>query len=654
MTTWTQPAARNILARSTAVVPVTGGLSLPDRYAPTLWTQGSSGLDSTDFTTTVTGSTSDKPGFYYWSDDHLSEYEWPLTVNGSFYELALNESYAGTPVAPAGGFGSGAEDYYGDAWLCSTADTLVSTDPAPLLGISFVIGTSALGATTGASNSVVLPPDYSFTGCAVPSGISDAPYMMRSDGRVMTIYAGQTTNVEPAFTGPAWGLEAVGSTLYTLLPATSQVGSLALSESLAGTQSLLTAPIAFPSCFAVSSSGVIGVGGQQNNDLAYGFSGFSYAGGTVSLLAGINTANNTVQTLSATNRNYSVKQTLTGSGAPVAVAWTPNLEQLMTVDTTNNVVSVYGLTTGTLALSQSVSLTGGTAIAITPNSSEALVCQPSQNTITVLDNSSNTWSVGQSLAITDPLGIVLTSNTAGAAITGTGVSWLTYTSTAWSIASTSSLSYTPSAIVTDGLGGIYVIGNSGSTGYLSVFFGGVAVGGASWTGSANAILWWQGQIAIADNTSGTLRIFGLIGGQYQQVSTAAMPGTLLAIGMAVESIFLSNQTETYQCQYEQPYTLDRTVIGMVSVYSAGAWTTTMLAVGEKPTAMTFDSSNNLWVAILENTVYEITSSGIASTVVVNQNGKQPQNVPIGISDLLWSGGHLYASTCLAGGLVEVQ
>ncbi|MHB8391754.1 MAG: hypothetical protein ACYDBH_19615 [Acidobacteriaceae bacterium] len=585
MTTYTKPVAVNALARSVAVVTVSGSPALPDCYAPSLYTVGSNGLVETTFS--------------------------GLT----------------------GGFGSSAADGNGGAWLCGYSGNLIDVTSALVTGSSYA-----------------LPANTTFTGCTVISG---SPYIMASGGQAMTVSGGAIVDVTPAFTGPAWGLQEYNGTLYTLLPAAAEIGELALSSATSGTQSTLAIPMTTPSCFAVSVSGVIGVGGWSPVTLAYGFSAFSYAAGTVNLLAGINQANNTVQTLISTKRNFTVNQTLTGSGAPSGVAWTPTNEQLFVSDATNNVVTVYNLTGQTLASSHTFTVSGATSIAIIPNATQALICQPSKNLVTVLNNANNVWTSGSTVAITNPIAVLALSDTSAVVADGSGVSVLTNNSGTWSVTATAALAYTPTALAMDDVGGVYVVGVSGSTATLSVFFSQTLVGGLSWTGGAVSVLWRQGQIVVGDDTNSVARVIGLASGSYQQFGSLATPATLLTIGAANESLFLSDQTQSYQCQFGAPYQLVRTESGSAAIYTS-SWSQTVLGIGDRPTAAVFDASGNLWVATDNNTVYEINGGGIVSTVIVEQNDVQNQSVPVGISSLLWNSGHLYGSTCLKGGLVEVQ
>ncbi|MHB1952942.1 MAG: phage head spike fiber domain-containing protein [Sulfobacillus sp.] len=538
--------------------------------------------------------------------------------------------------APTGGFSSSAVDGIGGAWLCSYADTLTEVN-----------------AGLGTMNAYTLAADTTYTGCTVVSG---SPYVIASGGQVLTVSGSPGSalvDVTPAFTGPAWGLQEYNGTLYTLLAAAAEIGELALSSATSGTQSTLAIPMTTPSCFAVSVSGVIGVGGWSPVTLAYGFSAFSYAAGTVNLLAGINQASNTVQTLVSAKRSFTVNQTLTGSGAPSGVAWTPTNEQLFVSDATNNVVTVYNLSGQTLASSQTLTVSGATSIAIIPNAAQALICQPSKNLVTVLNNANNVWTSGSTVAITNPIAVLALSDTSAVVADGAGLSWLTNNSGTWSVTATAALAYTPTALAMDDVGGVYVVGVSGSVATMTAFFSETDVGSLSWTGGAVSVLWRQGQIVVGDNTNSLARVIGLASGSYQQFGSLATPATLLTIGAANESLFLSDQTQSYQCQFGAPYQLVRTESGSAAIYTS-SWSQTVLGIGDRPTAAVFDASGNLWVATDNNTVYEINGGGIVSTVVVSQNDGQNQSVPVGLSSLLWNSGHLYGSTCLKGGLVEVQ
>jgi hypothetical protein len=387
-----------------------------------------------------------------------------------------------------------------------------------------------------------------------------------------------------------------------------------------------------------------------------GFTEFVMSPIAMGMLVGINTTTNMLMMLMEKNDSWMVQQTITVT-APDYAEWTPNGEQLFINSTSNNEVQIYNMNANAFTLSQTLALTDAGSCSVTPNSLTALVCQPTQNQITIYDNSSNTWASGSVLAITSPTCVLALSDSSAVVTVASGYTYLNYSNGAWSVGASGSLSYTPNTIVQDNMGGLYAIGNSSTTGYLTAIFNGVVVGGASWSGSADSVLWSQGQILVADSAMQMVRVFALVNGQFTQMNTAMPPmgGGALTIGHStLDDIFVANPTATNQYAFAQPYTLDNAQSSTASLYISGGWNNTVLPCGEGvPTACTFDDAGYLWVATLSNNLYKINSGGIVSTQAIPQNGVQPNVVPIGISALMWDNSHLYATSCLEGGLIEV-
>ncbi len=511
-----------------------------------------------------------------------------------------------------------------------------------------------------------LPSNPGIEGCAFVSG---APYVLTSSGIVYQFSGTAFTAVIGNFTTPCANLQGYEDTLYTILSGTSPaIGELTLSTATSGTVTQISSPIAVPVNLSISASGAIGIVGWDYSTLTSGYSAFATNPSLDSVIVALSKANNTISLYSSTSRNWSTSQVITASGSPAFVNWTTDGvygEQVFVTDTTHGYVSIFDYTAGTLTLNQSFSLSGAASVSSTPNALMALVTQPSQNLVEAYQNSANGWATFQSISgIPDPLLVECVTDTFAAIAYGNGVAWLTYNSGTWSVTSSGVLNFVPTAITSDISGNVYVVGTSGTSGYLSVYESSSSfLGSQTWIGGAVDVLWQQGQVYIADNTSSLVRGFGLYGmpgiaGNYSEIASFSTDSGILALGEGYESIFVSNASSTQQCESGPPFQLVPTIVGKTSQYVSGTWTTTNLGIGERPQTAAFDASGNLWTTTQENTLYEISPAGaITSSTVIPPYGSgasaQKSGVPLGISSLIWFNTHLYGSSSLNGSMVEL-
>ena len=557
-----------------------------------------------------------------------------------FYQSQIWASGASglTPHAVSGvvtgGFADGVSDGNGGMWVVGNA--------------GFIADVTASGAV---ASGFVTPVNTAFTGVALSSG--GVAYAMSSNG---IIYAASgssgATALSPSFNTLSRGLIASGSTLYTILPTQQSIGTYDLATGASGA---VSGTVTNPSCFAISASGVLGVCGWADSTLMNGFTQFSMSPMTMGMLVGLNTPNNQLMMLMDKNRTWMVSQTI-DINEPDYLAWTPNAEQLFVNSSASGVVQLYNMDVDVFNLAQTFTLSDAGAVTVTPNSLTAFVCQTPLNQITLFNASNNIWASGATIAINGPTDAFALSNTQVFATVASGFAYINEANQVWSVGASGALSYTPTSITQDEFGILYVAGSSSTTGYLTAIASGVVLGGSSWAGSADDLLWIQGQLCVTDSTNSLVRIFGLINGQFTQMNTAPAPmGSPVPIVVtdSGESIFVGGSTMSYQYQFAQPFTLQATQTSTASLYVSGGWNNTALGIGERPSACTFDDSGNLWVVTQENNLYEVNTGGIVSSQIVPQYCQQPQITPIGLSSLMWNNGHLYATSCLEGGIVEV-
>ena len=489
--------------------------------------------------------------------------------------------------------------------------------------------------------------------------VGSVPYFLSTDGTLFTT-SGSTV---AQLTGGTFSQEAIqlatdGTKLYTLLPGVSELGVFTLSNSTSGTASTVSTPMTTPSCLAASTSGVA-VGGWSAASIAQASTSLAaspVAPTTTSV--SINVATNAVVMVSGNDPVWTVTQTVTGTGAPSSLCWTPAGTQVLVGDTTNGKLQVYNLTGSTLSAGSLLSVAGITSVAVTPDGTQAVATQPGGNALQVLTDTLGTWSLGASVTDTNtPQTILALSNAEMVyGVTG-GISFLDYATAAWSTTvHISGFGFTPTYLATDGLGNIFAVGTSGGNGYLAVAskISGL-VTSTSWTGSADAILWNQGQIFVVDSTSSLVRSFSYTSNTLTAQHTAATPAGCKGIAVAGESVWLSGSSQLSQFLFTAPFEITAQTYGSVSAYVSGAWHTATLPVAKKPSAVTWDGSGNIWAVTETNDLYEITASGsITSTATVPVPTGQVAGTPLGLSSLLWNGGHLYASTSLLGALVEIS
>ena len=600
MTTYTFPVSGNVLARSTAITP---DFLLPDFYLPQIWASGASGLIG-------------------------------YAVSGIVSE----------------GFADGVSDGNGGMWVVGNA--------------GFIADVTASGVV---SSGFVTPMNTAFTGVALSSG--GVAYAISSNGTIFSAIGNGSfavplptdlptdltpvaTALSPSFNTLSRGLLASGSTLYTILPTQQSIGTYDLATAASGA---VSGTVANPSCFAISASGVLGVCGWADSTLMNGFTQFSMSPMTMGMLVGLNTPNNQLMMLMDKNRTWMVSQTI-DINEPDYLAWTPNAEQLFVNSSASGVVQLYNMDVDVFNLAQTFTLSDAGAVVVTPNSLTAFICQTPLNQITLFNASNNIWASGATIAINSPTDVFALSNTQVFATVASGFAYINEANQVWSVGASGALSYTPTTITQDEFGILYVAGSSSTTGYLTAIASGVVLGGSSWTGSADDLLWEQGQLCVTDSTNSLVRIFGLINGQFTQMNTAPAPTgspVPIVITDSGESIFVGGSTMSYQYQFAQPFTLQATQTSTASLYVSGGWNNTALGISERPSACVFDNSGNLWVATQENNLYEVNTGGIVSSQMVPQYGQQPQITPIGLSSLMWNNGHLYATSCLEGGIVEI-
>jgi hypothetical protein len=598
---------------------------------------------------------------------------WSYPGTGSI----LNEQSlpaSGTPY----GFCGVATDASGNAYICRHTGSLIEL-------------------TSGGSASVYsLPSGVPYVGVAYLQAEA-LPYVINASGAISVLSGAAFVPVspDPAFPDSVYALAGSGSVLATLLPSLSGVGLFTLSSSGAGTSGFFGASgISNLTCLAVGSGEVtIAVGGWNQASFGSGFAAGGLAADPQNSALLLGATSGTISLLSIVSGVVSLSQSISGVAAPNFVSWSANGASGFACDPTSGHVYVLNYGASTLTLAQTLSLYDASQAAFDPGNLYALVTQPGSGLVTVLDYSGS-WASGQTIALSGATSVLALGSGSAAIGYASGLAYLTLSGSTWTVSASAALSFLPSSLATGLPGTIYAVGTSGSVGCLAELSGGSVVASGSWNGSADQILWVQGQIVISDRASGLLRLFEPIyssGGltEFTFVNASGGPlnfvnasgGPLLWTGGFVTSYGPSfQQTHTYSgpstgwgaiafaspyliaCsgsvgqmfQFAAPYALAPVQSGIVSAYVASAWASAQLGPLQTPECLAFDVSGNVSVATLQNTFFTISPSGsITASGSILQADDQPQTTPIGISALLWTAGHLYGATSLNDSLVQV-
>ncbi len=599
MTTYVYPSNGQLRARGVSLV---SGFIIADWYAPEIWVQSGNSL--------VNYVVPDQNGGFAAATLDSSGNYWAIGLTGPLYML----SDTGVPLY-----------------------TYITPANLTFTGVAAAGSPQQVYAVTS-SGDLYLNTSATISGLYLPANLP---------AYLSPLYANGTAS---GFGQLSRGLFGDTTYLYTLLPDANAIGLYDIST---GAVTTVTGTPAESSCFTFVSNGNYGVCGWQNEVISYSFNDMAYSNPTTGIIVAVNTTNNLLYVLSSNYRTWSSANTVSLSD-PSYVAWTPNDTQLLATSEINGSVSVYTLDINNLTLAQTLTgITNAGLIYVGTAELYAYVLQNASNSITVLSSNVSTWSVMATVAVTNPTCMLVTGETTNYVGFTNGYATFDYVDPNWTLGATVDLPYTPSQFIEKSNGDVYICGSSSTNGYLSIILSGQSIETVTWTGNAVGMLVKNGQVCVIDSTNNLLRIFQDINGVFTLNNTLAISGETGIID-GNETIFLYGSTvNTAPYQFSAPFTLSSVKTGVASIYSAGAWSTTILGVAERPGACVFDTAGNLWVATDGNNLYEINTGGIVSQSVIQQTQNQDQSIPIGISDLMWDGTTLYGVSCLQGGLINL-
>jgi hypothetical protein len=550
--------------------------------------------------------------------------------------------------------------------------TILTPVPLPvgLAGFGFASavsdGAAGVWATGYFADAVFIASGGIASGYALPAGdifFADDfkgtdPYFLQSNG---SLYVGPGT---PTLFPATFGEQAVdlchdASHLYAALPNSSNLGVLTLVSPVSGSISKIAVPFQKPYLLAASGS-QIAVAGTSNASISVSGNAIvvSHDGTHAALL---NTAGNLLSLFTGPDLNWVSTSSVTGTGSPVDISWASSGEQVLTVDTSVSTVEVYNLVTGAFVAAQALTIANATRLGVTPDGLTALILRTSANILQVLKNTANVWALAGTVTITTaPTSIVMLSSQEAAvgyqAGAAGGLQWVENNAGTWSDGIVvSGLPVLPTHLTADSAGTVYGIGTLSGSGYLFAVSKTGILAQTTWTGSANALLWNQGQIAVLDDTSNLIRCFSLTG------NVLAAQGTIVSsaasLGVTGETVWLLGPSPISQYRWTAPFILAPVLSGRVSVFVNGSgFTNAVLGVEHVPSALTWDVSGAVWVATADNQLFHITVSGMAvSGSVVPPYDGQTAGAPLGISALTWfADNHLYSASSLNGLLGQIR
>ena len=539
-------------------------------------------------------------------------------------------------------------------YLAGGPPGLAGIAPAPSGGI-WALGVT--GALWFAANGVGVPvvniasgSNRVFTGLGSTSG-SAFPLAVASDG---TVWSAANTEIG-SFNTPTWFAALSGSTLYSLLTSGSvqSIGQMTLTG--------VTGSIALPgilstvAALTVQASGALFAAGWQNAAPLSGFNAVQLNPANNTLVAGVASGLATILSAPAANSNrWAFSTSLSGLANLSKLAWMPDGVQLLVTASGSNSLQILDFTGGALTLSQTLTVSGANSVGVTTDSAYALLAQADHNAAITLVNSSGTWSIGTSVTgLTGIMDVAVRGTTQGAAAFASGIALLALIGGAWSVTSTVStgaLGFTPSYLTYDSFGTLYAAGLSG----IAMLSGATLLATGTYSGQPPTGLAVQaGRILVPTPADGIVRVFAQSAAttisQQASAPLTVSGSTSVFAGCAYSTVFMAASGATEMFQFNAaPFVLNPVYAGTVGFWN-GSWTTHSLGVDYLPFAATLDASGTGWVATSNNYLFSISGNGtLLTSALVSPYPGQFTGVPLTLSALFASGGHIWGATALPG------
>jgi hypothetical protein len=556
---------------------------------------------------------------------------WPFSIaSGAF----------GTPIVLASGYPgivTMVPDPFNDAWALTYTGQLYN-----------------IGSGGSVTLETTYPSGQVYAGLTFVSG-GNAIYALSASGGAYPFPSSVSGVVSGQFGYPVKAAAASPNTLYTLLPTVSGVGMMSISGGVTGVINL-PATINLPSAL-LYASGLLVVAGSAFAPMLSG-----------AAAAALNPLQQTYMLAAASGAAllwtapgpyadaWSQSAAVTGLNTLNAVAWRPDTAQALLSSSGANTVQVLSSGAGTLALVQTLSVSGAGSLVVAGSSIDALVCQPGLSQVLPLYFTGGVWASGVPTTGLANAFAAVPCGVSGALVAyASGFASILVTGGVATVQSTTPLGFSPTAACSDSFGNLYLAGSGAVAQYTS---GGIFTASGTWAGAAPAaIVVQQGRILMPIPGDNLLRIYaqstpGILS---QQNSYAFTTASATAMALSNTTLFLMTSGATQLRGFSgTPFALTHVRAGAVATYSGSSWTSTVLGVGNIPSAIAYDASGNLQIVTIQNTWWTLTSGSVLTSGIVPQYAGQKQSVPLGPSSLLAASGHLYCATSLPGVLIELE
>lgn len=548
----------------------------------------------------------------------------------------INSTFSAPVVLAPGspGISSAAADGSGGMWLASYAGKLWHQT-----------------ATGAVPNPQPLPQGQIYIGVS-PSG-----HVLSASGIVFTA----ATTQLGSFPTPAIGsMVSSGTTMMAILPA-SGIGLM----SSGGVTGRIAPAAAMPviSCIMASAGVSLAAGGwitalslsgavaaaldPQNPEimLAVG-SGHAFIWSTSTSVTGGGPLSENWSQSAASG------QLLTGLANLNSMCWSRNGVQALATSLSAGDVQVLGFSAGVLSLLQTIPVVSGCSVAVAGTQNNAIVAQSGRSQVTTLTETASVWSSGAVVSGLPGVSVVVPFGTTGVVANYSGgIAYLGFVNgTTWVLQKTLPLGFAPTVVTVDPFLQIYAAGN----GNVAVCSGMVPTGSGSFTGTPNGIAVQQGRLILSVPGSGLAILGNTAPGKWTQQGSQSGAFSGLALSNTVLFAMGSGATQMFGFS-GTPYALTPVVCGVAGLWNGSAWTTTGLGIGHNPSAIGFDASGNIWLATVQNTLWNLNpTGGVISASGLPQLSPQPQSVPLGPSAILAASGGVFVATSLSGLLIQVR
>jgi hypothetical protein len=556
-----------------------------------------------------------------------------FSFDGASFQVAAILS---GPDKPFTSLRSVAADSSGDSWLLSDGGALSiynSTDTSQILTVpnAPMAGLAFAGQVYAITSSGLLYNFVVHLGVLIPHPVGSG------------------------FGGTVRSIACDGTTIYAMTTAKNMVSIAPGSSSVATS---VAVPMDFPSFCGVKSGQPPVVVGNNRASLPYTFGSLqaSPANPTGTAAATIPGANE-VALLTGSDPVWNITATVGGVSAPNSLAWSMNGEQVLV--TNGGELAVFNLSGGALTLSQTLSQTSAGNVTVTPDNTTAFIALSGAGNVALFTNSLGTWSSAGSITVAGANCVLALSSTSIAIGTTTGIVYANKSGSTWVVGAPETLGFSVTQLLSGPNSVIYVIGNQGGQGYLQIISAATTLSSVNWAGSSDSVVFVSNyQVFVADQTSSLIRAFCVLNNSISIQDTSTPNGSNPVLAVTSQTYWECCSGAAYENKVLKPYVFTPIGSGQIEVYSGGSWIGYTLGVGKEPSAITYDSSGNIFIATKQNQILEfgpLSSGALPSPTITNLTlyTGQKSGVSLWISSLIFWNGVLFATTTASGVLIRV-